>query len=98
MPGIIIMHSFKLKEGASVQDFMLAATDVQNNVNKGYSYQLLRDGENWADMCVFETEEDFQNFVKNVDEVVNNPYIKKFQSYLDGKGISRRRFTVEKSY
>jgi len=98
MQGIIIMHTFKLKEGASIEDFKLAAEDVRLNVKKRYAYQLLKDGDGWADMCIFETEEAFQNFVKNINEVANNPYIKKFQSYLDGSSVSRRRFTVEESY
>jgi len=98
MSGIVIMHSFKLRDGVSVEDFMLAADAVQNNVKKDYSYQLLRDGDKWADMCIWETEADFQNFIKNMGAVVNNPYIKEFQSYLDQKSISRYRFSVEKSY
>ena len=98
MPGIIIMHSFKLKEGSSVADFMHIADEIQTNVKKDYSYKLLRDGDSWSDMCIFETEEDFNTFTKNISEVHSNPYIKKFQSFLDRKSITRKRFTVEKSY
>jgi len=34
MKGIIIMHTFKLKEGTSIEDFKLAAEDKQCWIQK----------------------------------------------------------------
>ena len=66
MSNAIYYVSYKLKKGASVPDFLLAAKKLNDEViskQKGYvSWQQLRDGNLWADAATFETMEDLENF------------------------------------
>lgn len=53
MSKAVFFNSYKLKKGASVSDFLVAVENLTNEYiskQKGYiSFQLLVDGEIWAD-------------------------------------------------
>ena len=67
MSNAVYYIAYKLKKGASVSDFLLAAEALNNghiSKQKGYiSWKQLRDGETWADACIFETMDDLQQFL-----------------------------------
>ena len=66
MANAIYYVSFKLKKGASEQDFLLAAQRLSDEFiskQKGFiSWQQVVDGETWADIATFETMDDLKNF------------------------------------
>jgi len=92
--------SYKLKKGASVPDFLLAAETLNNehiSKQKGYiSWQQLVDGERWADFAVFETMEDLKNF-ENASREPSEIALK-FYSFINLPSCKGHHFTVEKSY
>jgi hypothetical protein len=94
--------SYKLVEGASVQDFLLAAEKACNEVlskKKGYvSWKMLADGDTWADLVTWETMEDSQNAEKDEGEANPNPVAQKFYSFIDFSSLKHQVFSVEKSY
>ena len=68
MSNAVYYVSYKLKKGASVPDFLLAAEKLNNEFiskQKGYvSWKQLLNGKTWLDLCTFETMEDLENFKK----------------------------------
>jgi len=99
MPNAVYFVSFKLKKGASVQDFLLAAEKLNNEYmskQKGYiSWQQFVDGETWADMITFETMDDAKR-VSNPSGT--NDLAEKFYSFINLNSCKAHLFTVEKSY
>ena len=100
MSNAIYYVSFKLKKGASVSEFLLAAEKLNNehiSKQKGYiSWKQLVDGDTWADMATFETMDDLKNFEaasRNPNEVAL-----KFYSFINLNSCKTHRFLVEKSY
>lgn len=100
MSNAIYYVSYKLKKGKSVQDFLLAAEKLNNEIlskQKGYvSYKQLFDGKTWADVCTFETMEDLENFI--TASSTPNEISKKFYSFINFFTCKEHRFSVEKSY
>ena len=104
MSNAVYYVSYKLKRGASVPDFLLAAEKLNNehiSKQKGYiSWQQLYDKKKnrWADYCTFETMDDLNNFL----EVSRNPceLAKKFYSFMIRNPFLFKThfFTVKKSY
>jgi len=100
MANAVYYVSYKLKKGASVPDFLLAAEKLNNehiSKQKGFvSWQQLVDGKNWVDICTFETMDDLENF----KEVSRKPgeTAKKFYSFISPFSCKARFFTVEKNY
>ena len=98
MPNAVTFASWKLKEGVSVQKFLLAAEKMHNEYAsrvKGHiSQKLLVDGDVWAELIVWETMEDAQN--AGNDE--SNIYLREYFSYIDVESITyHRHFSIEKS-
>jgi len=100
MSNAVYYVSYKLKKGASVQDFLLAAEALNNGFiskQKGYiSWKQLVDGDTWADFATFETMDDLKNFEaasRNPSEAAN-----KFYSFINLNSCKTHRFIVEKSY
>ena len=99
MPNVVFFVSFKLKKGASVPDFLLAAEKLNNEYmskQKGYiSWKQLVDGETWADFITFETMED----AKRVEESTEpNPLAEKFYSFINLNSCKTNFFIIERSY
>ena len=100
MSNAVYYVSYKLKKGASVPDFLLAAEKLNNEFisrQKGYvSWKQLFDGKTWADVCTFETMDDLNNF----KEVSSKPseLAKKFYSFMNLFSCKEHLFSVEKSY
>ena len=102
MSQAIHLNIYKLKKGASVSDFLLAAERLlQEEISqkKGYiSSELMVDGETWVDMVRFETMEDLKNFeeeAKNPSEAAMHFY--SFINFM-AKGGKHMKVTVERSY
>jgi len=100
MSNAVWFISYKLVEGASVAEFLLAAENCCKEVaskKKGYiSWKQLNQGDTWIDLMTFETMEDAINFEKQGDP--SNPYASKFYSFIDFKSLNSQMYSVEKSY
>ncbi|MCL2755898.1 MAG: hypothetical protein FWE45_02485 [Firmicutes bacterium] len=89
--------SYKLKKDVDVAEFL----DVSKKLNDGYiskqkgyiSWKQLNHGETWADMLIFESMEDLQNFQNNS----NNPdeLALKFYSFINLPSCKFHPYTVE---
>ena len=92
--------SYKLKKEASVEDFLLAQEKCSNEVlskKQGFiSWQVLRSGDTWVDLCTWNTMEDAKNAEK--DDGKPNPVAQKFYSFIDFKSLRHQVFSVEKTY
>ncbi|MCL2750570.1 MAG: hypothetical protein FWE96_06200 [Coriobacteriia bacterium] len=100
MSSAVYYVSFKLKVGASVPDFLLAAETLNNEFiskQKGYvSWEQVVDGETWADLITFESIDDLKSFKeisKNPTELALN-----FYSFINLNSCKEQHFTVERSY
>ena len=94
-----MLITFKLKKGASVDEFLLASkklNDEYMSKRKGYiSWKQLNDGDTWIDFLTFETEED----AKAVEENSNpNDLALKFYSFINCNSCTVQYFAIEKSY
>jgi hypothetical protein len=95
MSNVIFFNSYKLKKGADVQAFMLAAETLNKEYisqQKGYiSFQLFVDGETWADATTFETMTDAKSFA-NSD--APNELAEKFYAFLNLNSCKSNFFTT----
>ena len=99
MSNAVFFVSYKLKKGASVQDFLLASEKLNDgymSTQKGYiSWKQLVDGETWADFLTFETMAD----AKSVEEAGEpNELAEKFYSFINLNSCKTHFFSVERSY
>lgn len=83
----------------NVPDFLLAVEKLSNEYiskQKGYiSFNLLVDGEVWADSTTFETMDDVKKFAESSEP---NVLAEKFYSFIDLNSCKTHYFTVERSY
>ena len=95
MARVYIYHSYKLKEGKSEQDFLRVAEKFSSDPGlktKGFiSWTLLKDGDIWADILVYESMEDFQNANEFIHK---NPLVHELASFFDISSITGHRFTI----
>lgn len=100
MSNVVWFLSYKLVEGASESDFLLASEQTHNEFlskKKGFiSWQVLRDGDTWVDLMTWKSMEDVQNAEKEDGEP--NPITQKFYSFIDFNSVKNQVYTVEKSY
>ena len=91
---------YKLKKGASVPDFLLAAEKLNNDYiskQKGYiSWKQLADGDTWADLLTFETMEDVKDFEANSGN--SGELSQNFYSFINLNSCKVNYFTIERSY
>jgi len=98
MKNTILFISFKLKEGASVEDFLEATkklNDEYMSKQKGYiSWKQLNEGDTWVDLLTFETLEDAKRIESNdpTDLALN------FYSFINLPTCKVNYYSVEKSY
>jgi len=99
MPNAVFFVSFKLKKGASVPDFLLAAEQLNNGYmskQKGFiSWDQLVDGDTWADVITFETMDDAKKVAQPSGP---NDLAEKFYSFINFNSVRQHLFSVEKSY
>jgi len=99
MSNAVFFNSYKLKKGASIPDFLLAVENLNNEYiskQKGYiSFELLVDGETWADSTTFKTMDDAKKFAEASDP---NGFAEKFYSFLNLNSCKSHFFSSEKSY
>ena len=99
MPNIVFFNTYKLKKGKSTPDFLLAVENLNNQYiskQKGYiSFELMVDGETWADATTFETMEDAKGFAEADNP---NPFAETFYSFLNLNSCKSHFFVTEKSY
>ncbi len=99
MSNAVWFIPYKLVEGASVQDFLLASEKVHDEIlskQKGFiSWKVLKEGDTWVDLVTWETMEDAK---KAETAGATNPIAKKFYSFIDMKTCKMQCFSVEKSY
>jgi heme-degrading monooxygenase HmoA len=99
MTTVSFHNSYKLKKGALIPDFLLAVENLNNEYiskQKGYiSFELLSDGDTWADTTKFETLEDAENFAKCG---TSNEFAQKFYSFINLNSCKSNLYSIEKSY
>lgn len=99
MQNAVWFISYKLVEGASVSDFLLAQEKCNNEVlsrKPGFvSWKALADGDTWVDLVTWDTMENAQN-AESSDET--NPAAQEFYSFIDASTLKHQCFSVEKSY
>ena len=99
MNEVIMLITFKLKKGASVEEFLIASENLNNGYmsqQKGFvSWKQLHDGELWVDFLTFKTMEDAQAIEKDSNP---NDLALKFYSFINCNSCKVQYFTVEKSY
>ena len=100
MSNAVFYCSFNLKKGASTQDFLLAAENLNNEYiskQKGYiSWKQLVDGDTWADFLTFETMEDVKKF--EADSGNAGELAEKFYSFINLNSCKQNYFTIERNY
>jgi len=100
MSNVVWSISYKLVEGASVEDFLLASEKTHDEVlskQKGFiSWKVLADGDTWLDLVTWETMEDALN-AENSDSNPD-PVALKFYSFIDQSSLKNQVFLLEKSY
>jgi len=101
MSNVVFFNTYKLKEGVSVPDFLLAAEKLINEYvskQKGYvSFQLLAEGDTWADSITFEAMDNLNAFLES-SENNRNELAEKFYSFLNFDSCKSYIYSVEKSY
>ncbi|MCL2366379.1 MAG: hypothetical protein FWC75_04945 [Oscillospiraceae bacterium] len=100
MSNAVWFISYKLIEGASVPDFLLASEKCNNEVlskKKGFiSWDVLVDGDTWVDLVTWETMEDALDAEK--DSATSNHVAQEFYSFIDFNSITSQKYSVEKRY
>ena len=100
MSNVVSLHTYKLKDGASVPDFLLAVEKlIKEHVSKqkGYvSFKLLAENDTWADSVTFETMDDFNAFLRTEDQI--NELAAKFASFLNFDTLKSNVYSVERRY
>lgn len=97
MPNAVWFISYKLKKGASVEDFLVASKKCHDEVlskQSGFiSWEVLRDDDTWVDLVKWETAEDAK---KGETAGAKNPAAREFYSYINMNSCKLQLYTVEK--
>jgi len=100
MSNAVWFISYKLVEGASVPEFLIASEKTHNEVlskKKGFvSWKVLIDGDTWVDLVTWETMDNAIN-AEN-DDGDTDPIALEFYSFIDPNSLKSQVFSVEKSY
>jgi len=98
MSNAVWFISYKLVEGVSVSDFLLASEKTQKEVlskKKGFiSWQLLNDGDTWVDLVTWETMEDAINAESN-DEI--DPVAMEFYAFIESSSIKMQAYSIKRN-
>jgi hypothetical protein len=100
MSNAVWLISYKLADGASVPNFLLAAEKCNNEVlskKKGFiSWKQLVNADTWVDLVTWETMDDAINAEKNDGNP--EPAAQEFYSFIDFNSLKQQSFSVEKNY
>ena len=100
MSNVVFSNTYKLKDGASVPDFLLAIEKlIKEHVSKqkGYvSFRLLAEGDTWVDSVTFETMDHLNVFLE-ASQKDGNELAEKFYSFLNFSTCKSQVFSVELS-
>jgi hypothetical protein len=101
MSNVVFSNTYKLKDGVSVPDFLLAIEKlIKEHISKqkGYiSFQLLAEGDTWADSVTFETMDNLNAFLES-SQNDRNELAEKFYSFLNFNTCKSNIYAVVKSY
>ena len=101
MSNVVSFHTYKLKNGVSVPDFLLAVEKLIKEYvakQKGYvSYQLLLEGDTWADSVTFETMDNLIAFIQ-AERNDCSELSETFASFIDFDTLKSNTYSVERSY
>lgn len=99
MPQAFWFISYKLKKGASVEDFLAASKKCNDEVlskQKGYiSWNVLRDGDTWVDLVKWESVEDAK---KAETAGAGNPASRAFYSFINMNSCKLQPYVIEQSH
>jgi hypothetical protein len=105
MSNVVFANTYKLKNGASVPDFLLAVEKLIKEYvskQKGYvSFQLLAENDTWADSVTFETMDNLNAFLETSEAAQangTNDLAEKFYSFLNFNTCKSNIYSVVKSY
>jgi len=98
MSNAVWFISYKLVEGVSVSDFLLASEKTQKEVlskkNGFISWQLLNDGDTWVDLVTWETMEDAINAESN-DEM--DPVAMEFYAFIEPSSLKMQAYSIKRN-
>lgn len=96
MPNVVFFNAYKLKKGASVADFLLAVENLKKEYiskQQGYvSFDLLNDGETWADSTVFNSMDNAKKFAEACEP---NEWATKFYSFINLNSCKTNYFSTQ---
>lgn len=99
MQKVAFFNSYKLKKGVSIPDFLVSVEELVNGYiskQKGYiSFDLLADGDTWADSTTFETMTDAKRFA---EASCPNDLAEKFYALINLSTCKSHFYTTEKSF
>ena len=99
MANVASYHSYKLKEGVSVPDFLLSMeTLIKEFVSKqkGFiSFQHLVEGDTWVDFLVFETIDDLEAFASICGK---SELARKCLAFGDSSTLKSHVFSIVQSF
>ena len=100
MSNVVFSNTYKLKNGVSVPDFLLAVEKLIKEYvskQKGYvSFQLLAEGDTWTDSVTFETMDSLNAFLES-SQSDRNEFAEKFYSFLNFATCKSTVYSVEMS-
>jgi len=101
MSNAVFSNTYKLNDGVSVPDFLLAIEKLVKEYvskQKGYvSFQLLVEGDTWADSVTFETMDTLNAFLE-LSQNDKNELAEKFYSFLNFDTCKSNIYSVVQSY
>jgi len=101
MSNVAFSNRYKLKDGVSVPDFLLAIEQlIKEHVSKqtGYvSFQLLKEDDTWVDSVTFETMDNLNAFLES-SQKNSNELAEKFYSFLNFATCKSTVYSVEMSF
>ena len=99
MSNAVWFISFKLKNGVSEEDFLLASEKCHNEVlskQPGFiSWEVLRNGDTWVDLVKWETAEDAKN---GETAGASNPAAHEFYSFINMSSCKTQLFSIAKTH
>ena len=100
MDNVVELVSFKLKEGISEEEFLVASDELNASflsLQKGYIFRkLLKKEDTWTDIVLWETMDDAMNAIKAVEKT--NPDDIQYFYYIEESSCEMQHLTVAKSY
>jgi hypothetical protein len=101
MSNVVYSNTYKLKDGASVPEFLLAIEALMEmyiSKQEGYiSSRLLSSDDGWTDSVTFATMDNLDAFLENAKKG-GNELANKFYSFLNFATCKTTVYTVEMNF